>query len=147
MEEKANLHYLRSLEATKSLAHKVAKDMMQGGILCLYGDLGSGKTTFSKFLAEEFGLDSFKIKSPTYTYFREYKLSTDQKFYHIDLYRINDLDELMEQEMEEIFANTNNIIVIEWADRLGHILPDKRIDMKIEYIDGTTRKAKLNDRR
>lgn len=147
MEEKANTHILKNIEETKGFALEMGRGNKEGGVICLFGDLGSGKTSFCKYFAEGLGLDSFSIKSPTYTYFREYDLDNGKRLIHMDLYRIQELDELMEQELEEIFANSNNIVLIEWADRLEHILPSERIDLSFEYLDENTRQITTNDRR
>jgi tRNA threonylcarbamoyladenosine biosynthesis protein TsaE len=129
---------------TKEFAKKIAEKVRKGGVVCLFGDLGTGKTTFTKGFAQALGIDTFSIKSPTYTYIRDYKLGKNN-LYHIDLYRLETIDELLLQEMEEFLINKNNIMIIEWADRLKDHLPKDRIDICLEYLDENSRKITVFD--
>ena len=128
---------------TKEIAKDLAVKIKDGGLLCLYGDLGSGKTTFTKGLATALEINDFVIKSPTYTYIRKHA----SNLYHIDLYRIEEVDELLWQEISELLEDKNNIIIIEWADKLLEKLPKSRVDVYFEYIDQETRKIKIGDER
>ena len=105
----------------------------------MFGDLGTGKTLISKYIAKEVGIDKFSIKSPTFTFMRIYEINK-KKFYHIDLYRLNELDDLLEMELIEIFDNDENIVVIEWAERLGECVPENSHKLYLEYIDKNSRK-------
>lgn len=132
---------LHTLKETEKLAAKVAEKIKNGGVIFLYGDLGSGKTTFTKFLAKKLGLNEFSIKSPTYTYMREYSLP-ERKFFHLDLFRIHDLD-LINEEVSELLDNKENIIVIEWAEKLNFKVERERIEITFEYVDPQTRKITI----
>jgi len=132
-------------EETKELAKKVAEKVKKGGVVCLFGDLGTGKTTFTKGFAQALGIDSFSIKSPTYTYIRDYELGKNH-LYHVDLYRLETVDELLLQEIEEFLINKNNIMIIEWADKLKDHLPKDRIDICLEYLDENSRKVTIFDK-
>lgn len=134
---------LKSISDTEKIAVKVAEKVKNGGIILLSGNLGSGKTTFTKFLAKNLGLNEFTVKSPTYTYIRQYKLK-DRNFYHLDLYRINDQD-LINQEVKELIENSSDIIVIEWAEKLSVPIDKKKIEINLTYINPTTRKIVLNE--
>jgi len=125
---------LTSIKETQEVANDLAKEVKNGGIILLFGNLGSGKTTLTKFIAENFGINQFSIKSPTYNYIRKYN-----NFYHLDLYRIEELDEIMEQEINEICDDNSNIVVIEWSERFGKKLPNKYISVTMEYVDEFTR--------
>lgn len=131
----------KSEKETHKLAKQIAQKVKEGGVICITGDLGSGKTTFTKGLADEFGIEKFDIKSPTYTYIRKY----GRHFYHIDLYRIEEIDELLSNEIHEIFENPNNTVVIEWADRLGDLVPHNAIKIKIEYVGENERSFKIEE--
>jgi len=120
------------------IAQDLAKKVKNGGIICLFGDLGTGKTMLSKGISEALGINKFMVKSPTYTYIRDYPLKK-QHVYHIDLYRLEVIDELLLQEIEELMLNKKNILIVEWADRLKENLPEKRIDVCLEYIDQNSR--------
>jgi tRNA threonylcarbamoyladenosine biosynthesis protein TsaE len=139
------MHISKSKEDTHKIAHGLAKNVKNGGVLCLYGDLGAGKTEFAKAVAAFFGVDDFLVKSPTYNYIRFYS-GNGAKIFHIDLYRIEQMDDLLEQEINEIFEDENNIVIIEWAEKMKESLPKKRVDIIIEHIDENSRKIKIDKR-
>ncbi len=142
--KKINLMPITSNEAeTHSLAKDMAKNYKTGKIICLFGDLGSGKTSFTKGLADGFGIDKLNIKSPTYTYIREHKTKEGNNFLHIDLYRLNQVDDLLLDEINELAENKNNILIIEWADRMGDKLPINRTEIYFEYLDENKRKITI----
>ncbi len=134
----------KSEKQTHEIAKKLASELKEGGILCLYGELGSGKTTLVKGLASALGLSGFSVKSPTYTYIRHYSLK-NRNFYHIDLYRLEEIDNLLAGELDELMENPTNILVIEWADRLKGALPQKRTDIFLEYVDDHSRKITVRE--
>ncbi len=132
----------------------------QALIIALYGDLGGGKTTFTQGVAKGLGIER-RIISPTFIVLRTYKLKTphfakasrgkqnskrktttkNSKFlYHIDLYRIENQNDIEGLGIEEILKNPENIVVIEWAERLGDLLPKERVDVYFEYISENKRK-------
>ncbi len=129
-------------EETHSFAQVIAEKVDDGGVICLFGDLGTGKTTLTKGIAKCFGIKEMTIKSPTYTYIRKHE-AQDRNIYHIDLYRLNQIDELLLQEIEELFENPKNIVIIEWADRMEQFLPENRINIHLEYIDEKRRSIKI----
>lgn len=110
------------------------------GLVCLYGDLGAGKTTFVKGFAKGLLIKS-RIQSPTFTYLRIYKGKIN--LYHFDCYRLKGLDELLLQEISEILENDDGIVVIEWAEKVDKFLPRHRIEIYFEYVDEMTRNIKL----
>lgn len=123
---------------TQKLGKNFAKSLQQGNVVCLYGDLGSGKTTFTQGLAEGLGIKN-RIISPTFVIIRSYKLEF-RSFYHIDLYRTETEQDLEGLGIEEIIKNKNNIVVIEWAEKLGKYLPQKRIDVEFFHEKDDVRK-------
>ena len=135
---------------TKKFAKEFAKSLSQGDILCLYGNLGSGKTTFVQGLAEGLEIEK-RIFSPTFIIVRQYKIKTPHFvkasrgkqnsifFYHIDLYRIQTKQDLLGLGIDEILKDEKNIVSIEWAEKLFDFLPKKRIDLKFKYIDQNER--------
>ena len=110
-----------SPEETKALGRRLARSLSGGENLLLVGDLGSGKTAFVQGLAEGFGLTE-PVKSPTYTYLREYQLPRrSTRLAHFDLYRLPDRPtqrDLESIELLERLGDENTITVIEWADKL-----------------------------
>lgn len=132
----------KSEAQTRQIALQIGQKLSPPSILCLYGDLGSGKTVFTKGIAKALGIPEREIKSPTYTLVREYK-TKKLHFYHFDFYRIEALDDLMLQNLQEIFQQPNAIIVIEWPERLKEALPAKRLDLKFEYINENSRQITI----
>lgn len=136
-----------SAEETQRIAFNFAQKLQEERIVALYGELGSGKTTFVQGLAKGLGIEK-RITSPTFTIIHSYKLkSTSQnlkpnKFFHIDLYRTENISELRELGINELIDG-KNIIVIEWAEKMKELLPEKRIDIFFEYLDENKRKITI----
>ena len=111
-------------------------------LVCLSGDLGSGKTTFVQGLAEELGIRKV-VNSPTFLIMKKYSARRDEallRLYHFDCYRISDYQEILDLGWEEIISEKNNIIVIEWPEKIKKILPKKRLAIKFEFVDENVRK-------
>jgi tRNA threonylcarbamoyladenosine biosynthesis protein TsaE len=128
-----------SCKETQQLGRNFAKTLKEGDIVNLYGDLGSGKTTFAQGLAQGLGIEN-RIISPTFAIVRYYELKSLERFYHIDLYRVDNERDIESLGIEEILNNKKNIIVIEWAEKLKKYLPQKRIDIEFIYEKDSTRK-------
>lgn len=111
-------------------------------IICLYGDLGSGKTTF----AAGFGsvvLPRQRIVSPTFIIMKKYPLPAGHRnFYHIDLYRLTE-SQLPDLGLTEIFTEPSAIILVEWAERLGKLLPADRTDIRFEILSESGRRIEI----
>ena len=119
-------------EETKKIANKLAKDInATNATICLNGDLGSGKTTFSRYLIRSLLSTSTNedIPSPTFTLLQIYE---DQKksIYHYDFYRLNKIEELIELNYSESLEN--NLCIIEWANKFKKALPPNRIEINFE---------------
>ena len=127
---------------TQKYAFNLAKDLKGGDVLCLYGNLGSGKTTFTQGLAKGLGIKR-RIISPTFIIIRKYQIN-NLNFYHIDLYRTGSLEDLIGLGIPEILEDKENIIVVEWAEKLSDLVPFKRTDIFFNYIDDTTRSVEIN---
>lgn len=128
-------------EETKSLGEKLAKELKPGDFLAFYGNLGSGKTTFIQGLAKGLGIKR-RIISPTFIIVRHYKLNKGN-FYHIDLYRTETKNDLLSVGLDEVIEDRNNIIALEWAEKLGDLLPQKRYEIDCKYIDEYKREIKI----
>lgn len=112
-------------------------------IVALYGDLGSGKTTFIQGFARGLGLTT-RLLSPTFIIVRRYPVpETSFFFHHIDLYRMENITDMKGLGLGELFTDPVAIIVIEWAERLGTLLPEKRMDIRFEVISKNERKIFL----
>lgn len=116
-----------SYEDTQKIAAEFAKTLTEGDVLCMYGDLGVGKTAFVQGLAKGLGICEH-ITSPTFTIVNEY--SGRLPLYHFDVYRIADSDEMYEIGYEE-YVYGNGVSVIEWPQLIDDILPEKRYDIEI----------------
>lgn len=115
---------LNNVAQTHRLAACLADFLTPGMVLCLTGDLGAGKTTFTQALAEALGV-SEPVTSPSFTIVHEYH-SGRFPIYHMDVYRIEDPTELEDFGFDEYFAGTA-VVVVEWGERVEELLPDSRI--------------------
>lgn len=116
----------KNAEETRDLAQKLAQDFMEGGIIALYGELGAGKTTFAQGFAKGLGIKD-KIISPTFLIIRQYPIPNRENFfYHIDLYRLEEID-LKSSGLEEIISDPGNVVLIEWANKISKYLPAAKI--------------------
>ena len=110
-------------------------DREGGHILCLYGQLGSGKTTFTQGFARGLGIPA-RLLSPTFIIVRRYQIPEKEIYlYHVDLYRLKTSSEMEGIGLPEIFADLASYTVVEWAERLGDLLPKHRIDIRFTVVD------------
>ena len=116
-------------EETFEVGMRLAKEAKAGDIYCLDGDLGTGKTVFSQGFAAGLGIKE-AVNSPTFTIVCEYDEGR-LPFYHFDVYRIGDLEEMEEIGYDDYFFG-QGICLIEWAELIEEILPEKRIEVTIE---------------
>jgi len=130
----------KSAEETAKLGQNIGKTVKNSTLIALYGDLGSGKTTFVQGLAKGLGI-SKRLISPTFIILRTYQITISNKqiaisnFYHVDLYRTQSGDDIRGIGLDEIIKNNQDIIAVEWAEKLGEFLPDKRIDIHFKHQD------------
>ncbi|MBI4080325.1 MAG: tRNA (adenosine(37)-N6)-threonylcarbamoyltransferase complex ATPase subunit type 1 TsaE [Candidatus Levybacteria bacterium] len=134
-------------EETRQFAKKLVKELGEYRVVCLYGELGTGKTTFTQGFALGLGVTK-RITSPTFILLREYKVKKRSKihfFYHADFYRLADDKDTQSLGLQDIFENEEAVILIEWADRIRGLLPKKRIDVYFEYIDEKKREITVEE--
>jgi len=130
-----------SSEETQKLGERFAQKLQGGDVLALYGNLGSGKTTFIQGLARGLGVKR-RIISPTFIIVRHYKIDGGN-FYHVDLYRTESRHDLLGVGLDQIITQKDSVIAIEWAEKMGELLPRKRIDIEFEYIEDNKRQIKI----
>lgn len=114
-------------------------------VLALVGDLGAGKTTFSKTLLHQIGVVEH-VQSPTFSIINSYDISFDKftKVFHIDVYRIEEDQELKVLHIEDILNNPENLVVIEWADTIKTLIPDDAVWIFFEHDTTETRKVMID---
>lgn len=116
-------------EATLSLAEAFSKELCPGDIVCLNGELGVGKTVFTKGLAKGLGVTE-DVVSPTFTILQEYR-SGRMPLFHFDVYRIEDPDEMNEIGFEEYFFG-DGVTVVEWSALIAELIPPNAKKVLIE---------------
>ena len=119
----------RSPEDTFALGEKIGRESKKGQVYTLVGDLGVGKTVFTQGLAKGLGIDE-AISSPTFTIIQEYQ-GTRIPFYHFDVYRIGDVEEMDEIGFDD-YIYGEGVCLIEWANLIEEILPEHRTEIIIE---------------
>lgn len=110
-------------------------------VIELLGDVGAGKTTFTRGLAEGLGIKE-PITSPSFTISKSYAIPSGKTLVHYDFYRLLDPG-LMAEDLEENLSNPNNIVIVEWADSVTDFLPKDHIKIKIKLNDDGTREVIL----
>ncbi|TSC88598.1 MAG: UPF0079 ATP-binding protein [Microgenomates group bacterium Gr01-1014_7] len=112
----------RSETETKKLAERFAQKF-SGRVITLTGELGAGKTTFVQGFARGLGIKE-KIISPTFVLIRQHKIPNSSKaLFHIDLYRLDDISHIDNLGLKEILENPDNIVIIEWPEKIKKFLP------------------------
>lgn len=128
-------------EETRKFAEDLAKKT-RTQVIALTGDLGSGKTVFAQGFAKGLQVKE-KVISPTFILVRAHPIPNSKKtFYHLDLYRLEEKSEI-ENLVKEILENPDNILLIEWAEKIENILPINSLKIKLEKISENERKISL----
>lgn len=145
----------KSSNQTKKLGKALARELKNGVIICLVGELGSGKTTFAQGILEGLGAEG-PYTSPTFLVIKNYKKefpisksqfpnkskkpkSKLQNIYHVDTYRVSAKD-ILDLGWEEIINDKSNVIIIEWADRISDIIPKDALWINFDWVDENKRK-------
>jgi tRNA threonylcarbamoyladenosine biosynthesis protein TsaE len=118
-----------SVHRTLRIGRLISRSVRRGDIICLWGQLGSGKTVLAKGIAHGLGIGKDDIVSPTFVLMRQY---TNAKipFYHLDLYRLDSPFEILRLGYEEYFYG-DGVTVIEWADRLDQLMPQEYLSIRL----------------
>ena len=118
---------------TIEIGYKIGSLLKEGDVLLLSGDLGAGKTTFTKGIGKALGINR-TINSPTFTIVKEYNGTLD--LYHLDLYRLDGLNN--DFDLED-YIEGDGVCVIEWPFQVSEILPKQYLEIKIERVDEFSR--------
>ncbi|MDD2208404.1 MAG: tRNA (adenosine(37)-N6)-threonylcarbamoyltransferase complex ATPase subunit type 1 TsaE [Bacilli bacterium] len=124
----------KSIEDTMELAENIESEKFPGMVVCLIGELGSGKTVFVKGFAKSLGIEE-TITSPTFTLIKEYT-NSEIPLYHMDVYRLD--GDAKTLGLDDYF-NQDAVCMIEWADLITDYLPEERLEIKFKIIDENTR--------
>lgn len=131
----------KSAAQTQKVGEEISQKIKNGGVVCLYGDLGAGKTTLVQGIARGLGIKK-RVNSPTFVLMRQYAIKKDHPFlsrqnmlYHIDLYRLDNAKTL---GLEELWGDPKNILVIEWPEKIEKFLPKNHWKIKLKTLsDGS----------
>jgi tRNA threonylcarbamoyladenosine biosynthesis protein TsaE len=139
-------HITGNYKKTQKLGEIFAEQIIKNGlqktaiIIGLHGNLGSGKTTFIQGFAKGLAIKD-KILSPTFVILKRFEITkiTFKNFYHIDCYRLKNEKDILELGLKEIILNPENIVAIEWPEKIKKVLPKKAITIKFKLIEKNKR--------
>ncbi len=134
----------KSQAETEKIAKELVQKLQGGEVLALVGNLGAGKTVFVKGLAKSLGIED-NITSPTFVLMKIYQTQHEKikRLVHVDCYRLEKTEDLAEIGLADYLNDPENIVVIEWADRVVN-LPKNAININIDYIEGQTRRVRVS---
>jgi tRNA threonylcarbamoyladenosine biosynthesis protein TsaE len=135
----------KNFEETIELGEKLGKMLSGGEFLVLVGDLGGGKTQFTKGLAKGLGITE-TVVSPTFTIERIYESPKRLYLHHFDFYRLQKMEMEIESEVADLEKDDQNVIVVEWGKNIPGALPEEHLEVSFEYEDDLTRKISMKPR-
>ena len=139
---------VNSTEETKQLAKKIAKKLKSKDVLALYGELGTGKTTFTRFLVDALGIEA-RVQSPTFILARAYKTENSsakiKKVNHLDLYRLKSKEEVADLGLKEYFNQPKSMSIIEWPELAEDYLPERTVTIKFKDLGENKRKINVQN--
>jgi len=133
---------LKNLKYTEEFGKILSRVLGPGSLLCLNGDLGAGKTTLTQIIGKQLKVKEY-VNSPSYSLMNSYK--GVYKIYHYDLYKLNSVDDALDIGIEDYIYSDEDIVIIEWANKIKSILPKNRIDINIS-INNRERIVEINGR-
>jgi len=131
----------KSEKETREIGRAIGKSLLPGDIICLVGELGSGKTTITQGIAQGLGVGG-PVNSASFKLINEYKGRIP--VYHFDLFRLDKLSEVEELGYREYFYN-QGVTIIEWAEKMRPLWPEKRVEIELKIISGDNREIKITN--
>lgn len=130
---------INGLNEMKKFANKLASGLKEGDVLNLIGEMSAGKTTLTGFISQYFSIEN--SSSPTFAIVNIYE--GDIKIYHLDLYRFDDQDEILDIDYETYFYPDGGLTILEWGENVSDYLPDDMINIEIRKISGNKREIEI----
>ena len=128
---------------TEALAARMACAVSPGTVIALAGDLGAGKTVFTRGFARALGVKE-PVSSPTYTIIQEYRTGEGRDFFHLDLYRISDEYSALGFGVEEYLDDPEAYVLVEWPERISGIMPPGAVTVHIRHLGGDRREITVS---
>jgi tRNA threonylcarbamoyladenosine biosynthesis protein TsaE len=136
----AHVFHTASEEETIALGERIARELPRRAVVLLIGNLGAGKTTLAKGIAQGLGaVAADEVSSPTFTLIHEY----GERVYHIDLYRLDTAAEVATLGLDEIF-DREAVVLLEWGERFPELMPARRIEIRLEPEGEDGRKIEVS---
>ena len=132
---------INGLSEMKKFANKLASGLREGDVLNLIGEMSAGKTTLTGFISQYFSIED--SSSPTFAIVNIYEV--DIKIYHLDLYRFDDPDEILDIDYETYFYPDDGLTILEWGENVADYLPEDMINLEIRKIDENKREITISD--
>jgi len=135
-----------SYEETREIAKKFTDKLEKGTTICLYGELAAGKTTFTQGIGQSIGID--RLVSPTFLIMRQYPVTNHpiiKTLFHLDLYRLNSIEDIKAFDVEEIWSDPESLLVIEWPEKFKEYLPKTRYDIFFKANGENEREIKIHE--
>ncbi|WP_297281791.1 tRNA (adenosine(37)-N6)-threonylcarbamoyltransferase complex ATPase subunit type 1 TsaE [uncultured Anaerococcus sp.] len=132
---------INNLDEMKIFANKLASQLKEGDVLNLIGEMSAGKTTLASFISKYFSIDD--SSSPTFAIVNIYE--GDIKIYHLDLYRFDEADEILDIDYETYFYPDDGLTILEWGENVADYLPEEMINLEIRKIDENKREVTISD--
>jgi tRNA threonylcarbamoyladenosine biosynthesis protein TsaE len=133
--------FSKSPEQTRRIGMRLGSALKKGDVLCLQGELGAGKTTFVQGIAQGWGsLDS--VSSPTFIIVNVYRRTDGAQLFHLDTYRLESQPEAEELDLDSMLSE--GVLIVEWPERLGNLIPEERLWVKLDHIADEQRQMLFN---
>ncbi|MDU2353429.1 MAG: tRNA (adenosine(37)-N6)-threonylcarbamoyltransferase complex ATPase subunit type 1 TsaE [Anaerococcus sp.] len=130
---------INGLSEMKKFANKLASGLREGDVLNLIGEMSAGKTTLTGFISQYFSIEN--SSSPTFAIVNIYE--GDIKIYHLDLYRFDDQDEILDIDYETYFYPDGGLTILEWAENVSDYLPEDMINIEIRKVSENKREITI----